>query len=148
MRVLVQRVSHANVKVDGRTIGLIDRGLLVLVGFTKEDTEPLVDKFAAKVARMRIFEDSQGKMNLSVEDIKGSLLVVSQFTLYANPLSGRRPDFIQAARPEIAEPLYRYFVDQCRGFGLHVETGEFGANMKVNLCNDGPVTIWLDSNDL
>lgn len=148
MRVLIQRVSHANVKVDGRTIGLIDRGLLVLVGFTKEDTEPLVDKFAAKVARMRIFEDSQGKMNLSVEDIKGSLLVVSQFTLYANPLSGRRPDFIKAARPEIAEPLYRYFVDQCRGFGLHVETGEFGADMKVNLCNDGPVTIWLDSNDL
>lgn len=148
MRVVIQRVSHANVKVEGETIGDIERGLLLLVGFQADDSEALVDKMLAKIVRMRIFEDQQGKMNVSVEDIKGSLLIVSQFTLYANPWTGRRPDFIRAARPDDAIPLYTYMIEKAKTFGLPVATGEFGADMKVNLCNDGPVTIWLDSDNI
>ncbi|MHB1298818.1 MAG: D-aminoacyl-tRNA deacylase [Gemmatimonadaceae bacterium] len=144
MRVLLQRVSRAEVRVDGRVTGRIARGFLLLVGFTGTDTESQVTWMADKVQGLRLFGDAEGKMNLSLEDVGGELLVVSQFTLYGNAEKGRRPSFIDAARPEVATPLYERLVAALRERGLTVATGEFGAMMDVELVNDGPVTLWLE----
>jgi D-tyrosyl-tRNA(Tyr) deacylase len=144
MRVLVQRVTRASVTVDGRVTGSIDGGLLLLVGFTHADDESKLEWMADKVCGLRIFSDDDGKMNLSVLDKTGGLLVVSQFTLYGDSARGKRPSFIDAARPEQAIPLYEKFIALLQGRVVRVETGEFGADMKVELVNDGPVTLWLE----
>ncbi len=145
MRTVVQRVSQAGVRVDGEQISRIGVGLLVLLGVDSGDNEGEADYLAEKIVRLRIFEDAAGKMNLSVEDIAGELLVVSQFTLLADCRKGRRPGFSRAARPELAEPLCDYFVSRLRQLGVSVQTGRFQAEMAVDLVNDGPVTILLDS---
>ena len=144
MRVLVQRVARAEVRVHGRVTGRIARGLLVLVGFTHGDDDAQVAWMADKVAGLRVFSDAEDKMNLALADIGGALLVVSQFTLYGDAAKGRRPSFVDAARPEQAIPLYQRFVALLRDRGTPVETGEFGATMEVELVNDGPVTLWLE----
>ena len=144
MRVLVQRVTSASVTIGARPVGAIDRGLLLLVGFRQDDTTSVIPWMAEKVCGLRIFPDDEGKMNRSLEDIGGGLLVVSQFTLYGDVAKGKRPSFIDAARPETAVPLYEQFVTALRGRVARVETGEFGADMQVALVNDGPVTIWLE----
>jgi len=144
MRVLLQRVSRASVTIDGRVAGAIERGFCLLVGFTHADTPADVDWMAEKVAGLRLFTDPEGKMNLALADVGGALLVVSQFTLYGDAAKGRRPSFIDAARPEIAIPLYQRFVAALRGTGLSVATGEFGAMMEVEILNDGPVTLMLE----
>jgi D-aminoacyl-tRNA deacylase len=148
MRALIQRVDYAKVTVDHEVIGQIEKGLLVLLGVTHDDTEDIAHKLAAKVSKLRIFNDDAGKMNLSLKDVSGSILVVSQFTLYANAKDGNRPSYIQAAQPEKATHLYNVFSDSLRSLGFTVANGQFGANMNVELLNQGPVTIWLDSNDL
>lgn len=145
MIALLQRVAHAKVTVDERMIGRIGPGWLVLLGVGKADTDEHARWLADRVAGLRAFADDQGKMNRSVKDIGGSVLVVSQFTLMADCQSGRRPSFTAAAPPDEANRLYLYFVEQIRQLGLPVETGEFGASMAVELLNDGPVTFWLDS---
>lgn len=145
MRAVVQRVSQAGVKVDGEQIARIGVGLLVLLGVDSGDNESQADYLVEKVAGLRIFEDTAGKMNLSVQDVSGELLVVSQFTLLADCRKGRRPGFTQAARPELAEPLCDYFVARLQQLGISVQTGRFQAEMAVDLVNDGPVTILLDS---
>jgi D-aminoacyl-tRNA deacylase len=145
MRAVIQRVSHAKVTVDGEITGQISRGLLVLLGVSTTDTESDADYLADKITGLRIFEDSDGKMNLSVADIGGAILAVSQFTLYGDARKGRRPSFDSAARPEQAKKLYEYFVGKIRAAGLKCETGRFQAEMQVELTNDGPVTILLDS---
>lgn len=144
MRVVLQRVARANVAVGGRVIGRIDHGLLLLAGFTSADAEDSLVWMADKVLGLRIFADEQGKMNRSVADVDGGLMVVSQFTLYGDTRKGRRPSFVEAAPPEIAIPLYERFVALLRASGLRVETGEFGAMMDVELVNDGPVTLILE----
>ncbi len=144
MRVLLQRVSRAAVRVDGRTAGEIARGFCLLVGFTHSDTEAQCVWMADKVAGLRLFADADGKMNLGLDEIGGAVLVVSQFTLYGDAAKGRRPSFVDAARPEVAVPLYERFVGLLRERGLTVATGEFGAMMDVELVNDGPVTLWLE----
>jgi len=144
MRVLLQRVSRAEVRVGDRVTGAIERGFLLLVGFTHSDTEAAVAWMADKVAGLRLFTDAEGKMNLGLDDVGGAVLVVSQFTLYGDAQKGRRPSFIDAARPELAIPLYERFVAMLRERGLRVETGEFGAMMDVELVNDGPVTLSLE----
>ncbi|MFH0911377.1 MAG: D-aminoacyl-tRNA deacylase [Planctomycetota bacterium] len=144
MRIVVQRVSDASVTVDGRAAGSIGRGLLVLVGVGHEDTEEQARALAGKTARLRIFEDAAGKMNLSVLDVQGGVLAVSQFTLLADARKGNRPSFIAAAPPEKAEPLCRVFCEELRALGVPVEEGVFGARMAVRLVNDGPVTILLE----
>jgi D-tyrosyl-tRNA(Tyr) deacylase len=144
VRVLLQRVSRAEVRVDGRSTGKIGRGFLLLVGVTHTDTEAHAAWMAEKVAGLRLFGDAEGKMNLALADVSGAVLVVSQFTLYGNAEKGRRPSFIDAARPELAQPLYERFVALLREQNLAVETGEFGAMMDVELVNDGPVTLWLE----
>lgn len=149
MRVVVQRCSRAEVRIDNTPVGRIRQGFLLLVGITDTDTRADADLLAKKVAQLRVFEDPEGKMNLSLRDIDGAILSISQFTLYADCRKGNRPSFIRAARPEQASPLYDYFNDTLRTmYGLHVETGRFGADMKVDFINDGPVTILLDSSDL
>ena len=149
MRIVVQRCSRAEVRIDGRITGQINRGFLLLVGITDSDTQSTADLLAKKIAQLRVFEDEQGKMNLALNDVGGSVLSISQFTLYADCRKGNRPSFIRAARPEIASPLYDYLNEILRKqYGLHVETGRFGADMKVDFINDGPVTILLDSDDL
>ncbi|MCX7622938.1 MAG: D-aminoacyl-tRNA deacylase [Thermomicrobium sp.] len=148
MRVLVQRVSRASVSVDGRIVSAIGPGLLLLVGVRRGDDPAIAAWMAQKVANLRIFEDDAGKMNRSVLEVGGSTLVVSQFTLYADVRKGRRPSFVEAAPPEEARPLVDAFADALRRLGLAVETGVFGAHMQVELVNDGPVTIWLDSAEL
>ncbi|QMV43841.1 D-aminoacyl-tRNA deacylase [Cohnella cholangitidis] len=145
MKVVLQRVSEAKVTVEGETVGRIEAGLMLLVGVGQEDTEQDPVWMADKLAGLRIFEDDAGKMNLSVEDVKGSILSVSQFTLYGDCRKGKRPNFMGAARPELAESLYEQFNERLRARGLHVETGRFGAMMDVSLVNDGPVTLILDS---
>jgi len=147
MRTIIQRVSSASVSVDGKRVGVIERGFLVLVGVTHDDTRAEADWLARKIAGLRLFEDEAGKMNLGLTDIGGAVLVVSQFTLYGDARKGRRPDFLQAARPEHAEPLITYFLDQLRSLGVTVATGQFRATMQVSLVNDGPVTLWLDTAD-
>jgi D-tyrosyl-tRNA(Tyr) deacylase len=144
MRVVVQRVSRAAVRVDGETVGAIGRGFLVLVGFTAGDSEPALQWMAEKLVGLRVFGDAEGKMNLALADIGGALLVVSQFTLYGDVLKGRRPSFIDAAPPAVAEPLYQRLVAILRGLGAAVETGRFGAMMEVELVNDGPVTLVIE----
>jgi D-tyrosyl-tRNA(Tyr) deacylase len=145
MRAVVQRVSRCKVTVDGRVVGEIGPGLLVLLGVGKADTEAAADYLAEKIAGLRIFEDAAGKMNLSPLDTRGEVLVVSQFTLYGDVRRGKRPSFDAAARPEEARKLYEYFVQKIRATGLRCETGEFQAMMQVELVNDGPVTIIVDS---
>lgn len=146
MKAVVQRVKNAHVTVEDRTVGLIDKGLVVFVGFTSSDILSDCLWLAKKVVDLRIFSDDQGKMNLSVKDLHHQILVVSQFTLYGNCLTGRRPDFLQAAPPAIAEPLYAYFVAVLEGLlGYSVPTGSFGAKMEVHLVNDGPVTLLIET---
>jgi D-tyrosyl-tRNA(Tyr) deacylase len=144
MRVLLQRVSKASVTVDGAVVGAIDHGLVILVGVGHDDGEEQAAWLAKKVAGLRIFEDAEGKFNLSILDVGGSALVVSQFTLFADTRKGRRPAFIDAAPPEIAEPLVERFAEHLRARGIPVEMGVFGAHMLVEIHNDGPVTIWLE----
>ena len=148
MRAVVQRVSRASVSVDGKIIGLIGRGILVLLGVSENDTEKDSDYILQKILNLRIFEDEQDKMNLSLLDAAGELLVVSQFTLYGDARKGRRPSFIEAAAPSKANRLYEYFVENARKQVTKVETGKFRAMMNVELINDGPVTILLDSDKL
>lgn len=149
MKILLQRVSAGSVSVEGEIVGEIGAGVVLLVGITHTDSEAEVTKLAQKVAHLRIFEDENGKFNLSLLDTGGEALVVSQFTLYADARKGRRPSFTAAARPEHAAPLVDLFADRLRALGVpRVATGHFGASMLVNIANDGPVTIWLDSEEL
>lgn len=145
MRVVVQRVKHASVTINGTVNGKINNGFLVLLGVQSTDSEQDVDYLVKKVTNLRIFSDENDKMNLSLKDVNGELLIVSQFTLYANCKEGNRPSFVEAAKPDIAVPLYEYFVSECKKIIPIVETGIFGADMKVDLLNDGPVTIIMDS---
>lgn len=145
MRVVVQRSKEASVTVAEETVGAIRHGLVLLVGITHDDTEKQVNAVAEKIAHLRIFEDEDGKMNRSVLEVGGQILSVSQFTLYGDCRKGRRPNFMNAARPEHAEPLYELFNEALRAKGLHVETGRFGAMMDVRLVNDGPVTLIVES---
>lgn len=147
MRLLIQRVSRASVRVDGTVVGSVGAGLVVFQGISGDDTRSTSEEMAAKLTKLRIFEDEASKMNLDITQAGGSVLVVSQFTLYADTRKGNRPSFNTAARPEVAEPLYRHFVDQLTTFlgASSVAEGVFGAMMEVELINDGPVTIWIDS---
>ncbi len=144
MKLVIQRVKEANVTVDEKVIGKISKGYVVLLGVGKEDTKETADFYINKLLKLRIFEDNQGKTNLSLADVSGELLVISQFTLYADASKGNRPSFINAAPPAEAKELYDYFVNRCKEQGYTVETGSFGADMKVSLVNDGPFTIILD----
>jgi D-aminoacyl-tRNA deacylase len=144
MRVLLQRVSRASVTVNEQTISAIGKGLLILLGIGHVDGEEQARFLAEKVANLRIFEDEQGKTNLSILDVRGEAIVVSQFTLYADTRKGRRPSFIDAALPEVAEPLVNRFIELLRGHGIPTQTGKFGNHMHVEINNDGPVTIWLE----
>ncbi|MEM6346846.1 MAG: D-aminoacyl-tRNA deacylase [Bacteroidota bacterium] len=149
MRVVIQRVQHSKVVVEGETVGQIGAGLMVLLGVTHDDTEADINWLVKKITKMRIFNDDAGKMNLSVEDVGGDILVISQFTLYANARKGNRPSYIRSAPPDVSIPLYEQFVKTLRSqFSGQVETGEFGAMMEVSLLNDGPVTIILDSKEI
>ena len=144
MRVLLQRVARAQVRVDERVVGNIGRGYVLLVGFTHSDTTAQLDWMVDKVAGLRVFPDDDDKMNRSLADVGGAVLIVSQFTLYGDAAKGRRPSFVDAARPEQAIPLYESFVAAFRARGIETQTGEFGAAMQVDLVNDGPVTLWLE----
>lgn len=144
MKFVIQRVSEASVTIGGRVSGAIGRGFLVLIGVGQNDTKEDADYFVKKMIGLRIFEDENGKTNLALKDVDGQLLLVSQFTLYANCKKGNRPSFIEAGSPDHAESLYQYIIAECRKQVPVVETGEFGADMKVSLCNDGPFTIILD----
>ena len=146
MKFIIQRVSEASVTVEGQVIGQIGKGYLVLIGVGENDTKELADRYIKKMLGLRIFEDENGKTNLSLKDVGGSLLLVSQFTLYANCRKGKRPSFTEAGNPELAEELYEYIIEQCRKEIPEVQTGSFGAHMKVSLVNDGPFTILLDEN--
>ncbi|HIX82451.1 MULTISPECIES: D-aminoacyl-tRNA deacylase [unclassified Thomasclavelia] len=148
MRLVIQKVSSSNVKINNEVVGSIDKGFMVLVGITDSDNKMIVDKMVDKLINLRIFEDENDKLNLSLLDVKGSILSISQFTLYANCKKGRRPSFIEAAKPDISKPLYEYFNQQLKEKGVMVETGVFGAMMEVSLVNDGPVTIILDSKEI
>lgn len=147
MRALIQRVSEASVTVDGEVLGEIDEGLLILICAMQGDTEAQADKLAAKIAKLRIFKDDEGRMNRSLRDIEGRALVVSQFTLAADTSRGNRPGFSTAASPEDGNRLYEYFAAHLAAQGIPVAKGRFGADMKVRLLNDGPVTIWMDTSD-
>ncbi|MCI8660224.1 MAG: D-tyrosyl-tRNA(Tyr) deacylase [Lachnospiraceae bacterium] len=147
MKVVLQRVSRACVKVEEKTVGEIGRGFLVLLGVSGEDTEAAADKMADKICKLRIFEDKDGKTNLSLADVDGELLVVSQFTLYADCHKGNRPSFVKAGPPNKANQLYEYFTERCRRYVKRVECGRFGANMKVELLNDGPFTLILEGDE-
>ena len=148
MRAVLTRVKHASVTIDGKVHGQIGEGFLILLGITHEDTEAQAVKLADKLTGLRIFEDENGKMNRGLDEVKGELLVVSQFTLYGNCKKGRRPEFLAAARPDVAIPLYEKFVELCRAKGFHTETGEFGAYMQVDSLNDGPPTLVVDTDQL
>ena len=148
MRAVLTRVKHASVTIDGKVHGQIGEGFLILLGITHEDTEAQAVKLADKLTGLRIFEDENGKMNRGLDEVKGQLLIVSQFTLYGNCKKGRRPEFLAAARPDVAIPLYEKFVELCRAKGFHAETGEFGAYMQVESLNDGPVTLVVDTDQL
>lgn len=144
MKVLVQRVDEATVKVDGKIVGQIGKGMLLLVGVMQGDSQANADWLANKIANLRIFEDENGKMNLALADVGGGVLAISQFTLAGDCARGNRPGFDKAARPEVAKPLYEYFVEKLRSLGVQVETGIFQAEMKVSLINDGPVTLMIE----
>ena len=148
MRSVIQRVTRASVTVGGEVVGSIGEGLLVLLGVKVGDTEKDADYMADKLLKLRIFEDENGKMNRGLDEVKGELLIVSQFTLYGNCKKGRRPEFLAAARPEVAIPLYEKFVELCRAKGFRTETGEFGAYMQVDSLNDGPLTLVVDTDQL
>lgn len=148
MRFVVQRVRYASVTVDGEVLGQIGQGFLVLAGIAQDDTEAIADKMVKKLCGLRIFEDQEGKTNLSLADVGGSLLLISQFTLYADCRRGNRPGFSYAGRPEMAEPLYEYLLRQAKTYVPDVQRGRFGADMKVELLNDGPFTILLDSAEI
>ena len=145
MKLVVQRVKNAKVDINNETNGKIDKGFLVLLGVTNGDTKKEADYLVKKLCNLRIFEDENEKMNLSIKDVNGEMLIVSQFTLYGDCSKGNRPSFVNAAKPDVAEPLYEYFCEECRNNGIKVETGIFGADMQVSLLNDGPVTIILES---
>ena len=145
MRLVIQRVAHASVTIDNKVNGKIGKGFLVLIGISPSDTKEDADFLVRKLVNLRVFEDENEKMNLALKDVNGELLLISQFTLYANTNEGNRPSFIEAAKPDISIPLYEYFVEECRKKVPHVDTGIFGADMKVELLNDGPVTIMMDS---
>lgn len=148
MKFVIQRVLKANVKVDEKICGKINQGFLVLVGITHNDNEKIAEGMINKLLKLRVFSDENGKMNKSIKDINGELLLVSQFTLYANCKRGNRPDFLNAAKPDFANELYEFIIDKCKNEIQNVQTGIFGADMKVELVNDGPVTIILDSEDI
>ena len=148
MRAVLTRVKHASVAIDGKIHGQIGEGFLILLGVTHEDTEAQAVKLAEKLTSLRIFEDENGKMNRGLDEVQGQLLIISQFTLYGNCKKGRRPEFLAAARPEVAIPLYEKFVQVCRDKGFHTETGEFGAYMQVDSLNDGPLTLVVDTDQL
>lgn len=148
MKFVIQRVTHASVTVENDVLGKIDKGFLVLIGVSNDDTKEVADKMVKKLVGLRIFEDENGKTNLSLADVNGSLLLVSQFTLYANCKKGYRPSFIEAGAPDMANDMYEYIIAECKKTIPVVERGEFGADMKVELLNDGPFTIILDSEDL
>jgi D-tyrosyl-tRNA(Tyr) deacylase len=144
MKIVVQRVKNAQVEAEGKTVGKIGKGLLVLVGITHQDSKEQADYLVKKLCKLRIFTDENDKMNLALKDVQGELLIVSQFTLYANCTEGNRPSFIEAAKPEQANELYEYFCSECEKNQIHVEKGVFGVDMQVSLLNDGPVTIILE----
>ena len=148
MRFVIQRVTEASVTIDGEISGKIGKGYLVLIGVADTDTKEIADKMIRKMIGLRIFEDEQGKTNLSLADVDGGLLLVSQFTLYANCKRGNRPSFIEAGKPDMANEMYEYIIEKCRESVDEVQTGEFGADMKVQLLNAGPFTILLDSDQL
>ena len=148
MKFVIQRVAHADVVVDGKELGKIGKGFMVLIGVSKEDDKSIADKMVDKMIKLRIFEDENGKTNLSLDDVRGELLLISQFTLYANCKKGNRPSFIDAGDPDDANALYEYIIEKCRERVNVVERGEFGADMKVTLLNDGPFTIVLDSSEI
>lgn len=143
MKFLVQRVKKAQVDIDGQTVGRIEKGFLVLIGITHTDAKEIADYLIKKLINLRVFEDENGKMNLGLKDVEGSLLLVSQFTLYADCTQGNRPSFTEAAKPQFANELYEYIIEKCKEQAKNVETGIFGADMQVSLTNDGPVTIML-----
>ena len=144
MKLVIQRVKNSKVDVEGKTVGKIDNGFLVLLGVTHTDTRENADYLAKKLCNLRVFEDENGKMNKNLEQVGGKLLIISQFTLYADCSQGNRPSFIEAAKPDIANELYEYFCQKCEEFGVEVQKGIFGADMKVSLLNDGPVTIIME----
>jgi len=148
MKFVIQRVKNASVEVDNKIVGSINKGFLVLIGITHTDTKEIADVLINKLIKLRVFEDENEKMNLALNDINGELLLISQFTLYADCRKGNRPAFIDAAKPDYANKLYEYIIEECKKQEIDVQTGIFGADMKVNLLNDGPVTIILDSQDL
>ncbi|QNM16138.1 MULTISPECIES: D-aminoacyl-tRNA deacylase [Fusobacterium] len=148
MRAVVQKVKYSSVTVDNEIIGKIDNGFMILLGVTHEDTLKEVEWLSKKIKDLRIFEDQDGKMNLSLEDVKGEVLIISQFTLYGNCIKGRRPSFTDAAKPDHAENLYNKFIEKFQSFGIKTQTGKFGADMKVELLNDGPVTMIIDTKDV
>ena len=148
MRFVIQRVNEASVAVEGQAIGQIKKGFLVLIGVSGDDTKEIADKMVKKLLGLRIFDDENDKINLSLTDVGGELLLISQFTLYANCKKGYRPSFIEAGAPDMANEMYEYIIEKCKSEGYHVETGSFGADMKVSLLNDGPFTIVLDSDNI
>ncbi|SEA39709.1 D-tyrosyl-tRNA(Tyr) deacylase [Pseudobutyrivibrio sp. ACV-2] len=148
MRFVIQRVNEASVAVEGQVIGQIKKGFLVLIGVSGDDTKEIADKMVKKLLGLRIFDDENDKINLSLTDVGGELLLISQFTLYANCKKGYRPSFIEAGAPDMANEMYEYIIEKCKSEGYHVETGSFGADMKVSLLNDGPFTIVLDSDNI
>ena len=148
MKFVIQRVTHAEVAVEGEVIGKIGKGFMVLIGIEDSDTQAVADKMISKMLGLRIFEDEEGKMNLALKDVGGGLLLISQFTLYADCKKGNRPSFVKAGKPDMAEPMYEYIIEKCREQIKNTQKGQFGADMKVELLNDGPVTIVLDSHEL
>lgn len=149
MKFVIQRVKNANVKVDNEVIGAIEKGFVVFIGISNEDTKEIADKMVDKMIKLRIFEDSEGKTNLALSDVGGALLLISQFTLYADCKKGNRPGFIKAGAPDFASDMYEYIIKRCKEYaGLKVERGRFGADMKVELINDGPFTVLLDSEEI
>ena len=148
MRFLIQRVKEASVAVDGEVLGSIGQGFMVLIGISNSDNEEIADKMIRKMLALRIFDDENGKTNLAMDAVNGELLLISQFTLYADCRKGNRPSFFHAGEPEMAEKLYEKIIEKCRAAGVKVETGSFGADMKVSLINDGPFTVMLDSDEL
>lgn len=148
MKFVIQRVNHASVSIEGEIVGSIKKGFLVFIGVSQEDTKEIADKMIKKLIGMRIFDDENGKTNLALADVKGELLLVSQFTLYANCKKGNRPSFMNAGAPDMANEMYEYIIEACKKQVPVVETGAFGADMKINLENDGPFTIVLDSEEL